>query len=92
MLSVRQVAWPVSPGCRVSGTPDHSVTVKGRVGIFMARSGLGARSFAPPPAPGKLLRRRRLPRPASYSAGAVAASGTRPRPKLRRRARLSKPR
>ena len=35
MLSVRQRASPVSPGCVVAGIWLQSVTVKGRVGIFM---------------------------------------------------------
>jgi hypothetical protein len=35
MLSVRQIASPVSPAWIVAGTADQSVTVNGRDGIFI---------------------------------------------------------
>src|SRR5262249_214711 len=38
MLSVRQTASPVSPGCVVAGCLLQSVTVNGRAGIFMGIS------------------------------------------------------
>src|SRR5215468_6378960 len=38
ILSVRQTASPVSPGCVVAGCLLQSVTVNGRAGIFMAIS------------------------------------------------------
>src|SRR5947208_9596129 len=38
MLSVRQYAIPISPGCSVGETCDQSVVVKGRFGICMVQA------------------------------------------------------